>query len=445
MNSGTDRTRRLVRSAASTVVAKGVVFAVNMLYIPIVIGHLGASSFGVWMTISTTLTMLLVLDLGVANSLTNFISEAFAKSDPVHANRYMTTALTLMTGVAAALGLAAYVSWPHINWGRLFNIQPPLSEAEVSAAVAVAVVIFLVDLPARLAGKVLGAYQELTAANLFTLVGSLASLAVMLALVHEGAGLTGLVAGASGPVVLADVACTFWLLGTHKPWLRPRTAHLSRHSARRMLDLGGSLFILQVSGLLVFDSDNLIITHYLGPAAVAPYSTAWRLAACATAVHAGFFPVLWPAFSEALVRGELGWVRRMFWRIMAGTMTAAVIFAALCAVYGRWFIRVWATSAAVPSQSLMLLMCSWILLGTFMNNTVLILLAEGQIRLQAWLALGVGVLNIPLSIWWVRTVGSEGAIMGTLAAYLVVLVVPQTVLAWRLLGGAVRTRIQVEG
>jgi O-antigen/teichoic acid export membrane protein len=420
----------------STALSRGVIFAVNMLYVPIVIRHLGAGGFGVWMTVSTTLTMLLVLDLGVANSLTNFISEAFASGDQEHANRYMTTALTLMIGVAAGLGLIAYMGWPYINWGRLFNIQAPLSEAEVSAAVAVALVIFLVDLPARLAAKVLGGYQEVTTANLFALIGSLAGLAVMLLLVYEGAGLTGLVAGASGPVVLADIACTLWLLGTHKPWLRPRIAHLSHQAARRMLNLGGSLFILQIAGLLVFDSDNLIIAHYLGPAEVAPYSTAWRLAACATAVHAGFFPALWPAFSEAFARGDVAWVRRMFWRIMTGTMLAAAVFAALYAVGGRWAIRLWATQAAVPSQSLILLMCAWILLGTFMNNTVIILLAKGQIRLQAWLSLGMSVLNIPLAIWWVRSLGSEGAIMGTLAAYLMVLVVPQTVLTWRLVGGA---------
>jgi len=172
----------------STVVTKGVIFAVNMLYVPIVIRHLGAGGFGVWMTISTTLTMLLVLDLGGANSLTNFISEAFANGDQEHARRYMTTALTLMVGAAAGIGLAAYIGWPYINLGRLFNIQAPLAEAEVSAAVAVALVIFLVDLPARLAAKVLGGYQELTTANLFAMIGSLASLAVMPVLVYDGAG-----------------------------------------------------------------------------------------------------------------------------------------------------------------------------------------------------------------------------------------------------------------
>ena len=419
----------------STVVTKGVIFAVNILYVPIVIRHLGAGGFGVWMTISTTLTMLLVLDLGVANSLTNFISEAFAQGDQEHANRYMTTALTLMLGSAAGLGLAAYLSWPYINWGRLFNIQAPLTETEVGAAVALALVIFLVDLPARLAPKVLGGYQELTTANLFAMMGSLVSLAVMPVLAHEGAGLTGLVAGASGPVVLADIVCTLWLLGIHKPWLRPRITLLSHHAARRMLNLGGSLFILQIAGLLVFDSDNLIIAHYLGPAEVAPYSTAWRLASCATALHAAFFPALWPAFSEAFARGDVAWVRRTFWRIMAGTMIGAVVFSTACAVGGRWAIRVWATRAAVPGETLMLLMCVWVIISTFMNNTVTVLLARGEIRLLSWLALALGLLNLVLSISLVRYMGSAGVILGTILSYVIVVLVPQSVLAWRALYG----------
>jgi hypothetical protein len=48
--------------------------------------------------------MLLVLDLGVANSLTNFISEAYAKDDPQHASTYSTTALGATTLLRAAAG-----------------------------------------------------------------------------------------------------------------------------------------------------------------------------------------------------------------------------------------------------------------------------------------------------------------------------------------------------
>jgi O-antigen/teichoic acid export membrane protein len=431
--------------AGSTAVSKGVLFAVNLLYVPIVIRYLGVGSFGVWTTITTTLTMLLVLDLGVANSLTNFISDAYARGDHGHAGRYSTTAFGLMSCISCSLGLIAYLAWPYLDWESLFNVVPPMAVPDVADAVAVALAIFLVDLPARLGGKVLGGYQEFGGANLFAIIGSAISLVVTWVLARTGAGLPALVAGSTGPIVAADVLCTLWLLWVRKPWLRPRVAHLDRDAARRMLSLGGHLFLIQIAGLLVFDSDNLIIAHYLGPADVAPYNTTWRFAACATGLHALLFPALWPAFSEAMARGDSEWVRRTFWQVFRITMLAAVGFACGFAVFGRWIIRIWATAAAVPDERLLLLMCAWVLISTFMANTVVVLLARGALRLQAWLSLAVGVANVVLSIWLVQRIGSAGVILGTILSYVLILVGPQSVLAWRALHAAPRNGVMDRG
>jgi O-antigen/teichoic acid export membrane protein len=100
-------------------------------------------------------------------------------------------------------------------------------------------------------------------------------------------------------------------------------------------------------------------------------------------------------------------------------------------------IRVWATSAAVPGETLMLLMCIWVIVSTFMNNTVTVLLASGEIRLLSWLSLTVGLLNVGLSISLVKYIGAVGVILGTILSYVIVLLVPQSVLAWRTLYGNV--------
>jgi O-antigen/teichoic acid export membrane protein len=427
------RTLRLLTAVRSQVAAKGVLFLVNVVSIPLLIRYLGARDFGVWTIVTTTLTVLFALDFGVANSLTNFISEAYAREDPEHAGRYSTTALGITLTVAAAIGCGAWLSWPYIRWERVFGMTAAGDRELLSRAAAVALGLALMALPARLGAKILGGYQELNTANKFAVVGAVGNLAAILVLVQLHAPLPALIAGSYGAVVAADLTCLLWLIYLHKPWLRPKLSHLNRAVAGRMIRSGASLFMLQVAGLMVFDSDNLIISHYLGPAEVAPYSVTWQLVGYAAALHALLLPALWPAFSEALVRGDIAWVRRIFWRIMLITMGIATAAAAVYAILGRRIIALWASNAAVPNETLMLLMCAWVLISTFMNNTVSVLLAKGAIRLQSWLALGVGVLNIPLSIWLVQHLGSAGVILGTILAYLIVLVVPQTVLTWRVL------------
>jgi O-antigen/teichoic acid export membrane protein len=406
--------------------SKAVALAVSAISIPITIRYLGPENFGVWVTISTALTMLLVLDLGVANSLTNFISEAYARDDRDHASTYTTTALGVVFAVALLLGGIAWWIWPMLHWDRLFHLSSSSEAPIVSRAVAAALIIFLVGLPAGLAPKILGGYQELRAANLFIAIGSLLNLVSIIVLVRLHAGLVALVTASSAALVGANLLALIWIFFFHKPWLVPRLRHMQRSAARRMMQSGSEFFVLQIAGLIVFNSDNLVVTHYLGPAQVASYSVAWRLVGYAAIAQTLITPALWPAFSEAFSRGDLPWIRMTFRRTMVLTMGIAIAASVLFALAGRWIIRIWASRAAVPTEELLLLMCVWVLISTFMNNTATVLVAKGETRLQAWCSLAAAALNLALSVYWVQRIGAPGVILGTIVSYLIFLVGPQT-------------------
>lgn len=406
--------------------SKGFVLVVNAISIPITVRYLGAESFGVWVTISTTLSMLLVLDLGVANSLTNFISEAYANDDCERASTYSTTALAVMVTFALLLAGIAWWIWPALHWDRLFHLSSTTEVPIVGRSVAAALTIFLLGLPAGLAPKILGGYQELRSANLFTSLGCLCNLISIIVLVRLHAGLVALVTASSAALVGANLLCLVWIWCFHKPWLSPRLSHIKGVAARRMMKIGGEFFVLQIAGLVVFNSDNLVVTHYLGPAQVASYSVAWRLVGYAAVTQTLISPALWPAFSEAFARGDLAWVRSTFRRTMWVTMSIALGCSVVFAIAGRWIIQIWAGPATVPTEELMLLMCVWVLISTFMNNTATVLVAKGETRLQAWCSLAAAGLNLALSIYWVQRIGATGVILGTIVSYALVLIIPQT-------------------
>jgi len=431
------RTRRLLAGAFSTTLSKVVVLLTNVLTIPITIRYLGADNFGIWTTISTILSMLLVLDLGVANSLTNFISEAYAREDRTHASTYATTALSIMVIFAGLLGGVGWLIWPYLHWPSLFHLSGTTAEegSIVGHAVAAAFLVFLVGLPASLAPKILGGYQELRSASLFQAAGSVLNLISVLVLTRMHAGLVALVAASSSALVGMNLLCLLWIWIFRKPWLLPRFVHLNRGAARRMVQSGSEFFILQIAALVVFNSDNLVVTHYLGPRQVASYSVAWRLVSYAAVAQTLLAPALWPAFSEAFARGDMTWVRRTFRRIMVLTMTMSLCFSLIFALFGQTIIRIWASRSAVPEQNLLWTMCVWVLISTFMNNTSIVLVSKGDTRLQAWCSLAAAGVNLALSIYWVQRIGAVGVMLGTIVSYLLLLIVPQTWKVYQVLRG----------
>lgn len=427
------RTRRLLVGATSAILGKGAVLLTSVASIPIMVRYLGAEQFGVWMTISTAVSTLLILDLGIASALVNFISEAYAKDDREHASIYSTTAFGIMLVLALVLaGIACWI-WPHLNWVSMFHLTSTEEVPIVSHAWAAAVTVILLGMPASLAVKVLGGYQELHSANIFMASGSFSSLILIIVMVRYNAGLVALVATSSAAMVGANLLCLLWLWLFHKPWLFPRVAHLSRSAARAMVQSGAGFFVLQIAALLAFNTDNLIVTHYLGSAQVASYSVAWRLASFAYIGQSLVAPALWPAYSEAFSRNDLPWVRQTFRRTMWTTMVIALAYCLVIGFAGRWIILLWASRAAVPTEHLMLLMCAWVLLNTSMNNTATLLSGKGQTRLWAGTSLISAALNVGLSIYWVQRIGAEGVVLGTIVSYLLVLVLPQIWQCHRLL------------
>jgi O-antigen/teichoic acid export membrane protein len=335
-----------------------------------------------------------------------------------------------MVLVALALAVMGAAIWPFVHWNSLFHLKGEANERMISHAVAAAYAVFLVGLPAGLAARFLAGYQETKISNVFSAIGALANLTAVILIVRMHGGVVLMVAGSSGAMVATNLGCLAWLWFRHKPWLAPTFRRFHGRSVRPLLQSGSEFFILQLTALIVFNSDNFVIAHFLGPAQVTPYSVTWKLVGYAAALQIVITPALWPAYAEAYVRRDFQWMRRTLHYVMLSTMGVAATCCAVFIGWGRTIIRLWAGPAAVPSQTLIVLMCIWILISTFTANTATVLIATSETKLQAWLSVVAAAINLAASIWLVRTIGLPGVILGTILSYVFVLIVPQT---WKVL------------
>jgi O-antigen/teichoic acid export membrane protein len=64
---------------------------ITLFSLPLAVRYLGAERYGVWVTIATTAVWINLLDLGIANTLTNQISRAYALHDEHAAGRAFAT------------------------------------------------------------------------------------------------------------------------------------------------------------------------------------------------------------------------------------------------------------------------------------------------------------------------------------------------------------------
>ena len=107
---------------------RSVTSGVSLLTLPLAVRYLGAERYGVWATITTTAVWINLLDLGIANTLTNEISRAYALARQRSGRRYFTNALAL-TCARRRSGRAAASLWyfAMINWAGALQCRHKMS------------------------------------------------------------------------------------------------------------------------------------------------------------------------------------------------------------------------------------------------------------------------------------------------------------------------------
>jgi O-antigen/teichoic acid export membrane protein len=385
--------------------------------------YLGPERYGIWVTMISMLAWLSMVDLGIANGLTPALSEAFGKDRGDLAREYVATACWGLAAVAMLAGIVISILWAWIDWGRAFNIRGTELERQVATAMALAVGLFLANLPLSINQRIFLAYQEGATGNAWQLLNSVAGVAGIYVVTLTQGSLVYLVLGYSGAQLLVSLACTIWLFGWSKPQLRP-TVRPNLVEAKHVLSIGGLFFICQIASLIMFQKDNILITHYLGPAEAAPYSVTWQLFFYLNAVHVLLSPYLGPGFGEAMAKGDLQWMRKAFRGYMLATCAVAVPAVALLTWFHRPVLAAWVGPNLVPTPATVYWMAVWSLLLAILSPAVSLLVGVGRLRRYTFFNIVAALFSLIISIAIIRSIGVAGVVMASVISILALVVLP---------------------
>jgi O-antigen/teichoic acid export membrane protein len=419
---GSDVRRRrvvsIVQGLLTGVANRMVGVAVSLLSVPLTIGYLGSERYGVWTLISSLLAWLNLADLGIGNGLTNAIAGALGSERPDLVRAHVSTAFTVLTVASLIMGAAVAVFWPMIDWVHIFNVQTASAQNEIGPAMAASIAIFLLSFPLSVISRTFNASQNGKVANYWAAAGNVLSLVALVAVTRTHGGLLLLVLAVSGTGLAVQFVSGVWLFTNFKPEFSPRLNSIRRESAREIMTVGVQFFFIQLLALSIFQTDGLLIAHFLGAAQVPAFSLTRKLFEFTSLLQTIMFGYLWVAYAEAISRGDIDWVRKTFKRTLTlsigSTFSAVVplIFAA------QPFIKIWSRGAITPPFDLVLWMAAWSMINALCSPIGCLLAAASQMKTQLVYGTAVAVTNLSLSIFLIPRWGVSGAIGGTVLAYL---------------------------
>ena len=425
-----ERHRRVVLSALSSGLAWVTALATAFVIVPVVLHHLGSERYGVFATITAIAGLVGWADLGIGNGLISEVADADGREDRAAVARAVSTAFFTLLALAVVLAVVFAAIYPFVPWASVFNVGEQNAKG-VGAAVGAFAAGFLVALPLAVVQRAQIGIQETFVASAWQALGSVLGLVGIVVAVATGASLPYLVlAVAVAPAVAlaANGAQLFW---RRHPWLRPMVHRVDRVTARGLLRIGVMFFVLQLAMAGAYESDALVLAQILGPKAVTTYSVTMRLFLIVPALSGFVLTPLWPAYSEAISRGDTAWVRQTLRRAVKGCLVISISGAALLALLARPFIDLWA--GVRPPFLLIVAAAIWVVAMTFGAVLAAFLNGARVIRAQIVLALGLMVVNLGLSIAFTHWIGVSGVIWGSISAQLGWVAIVSTVVVPRLL------------
>lgn len=385
-----------------------------MALVPITIDYLGKLEYGIWLTLASILSWLINLDFGIGNGLRNKLAEALALNNLKLARVYVSTAY-MVFAIGILLALFAYlVVHGLLNWAELLKAPPEYFEM-LNILVLWIIVLFLVQFLLKLLTSVIHADQRPALNGALSLAVNFSTLVVVYILTKttsKSLMLFGLVSSIV-PIIVFAVA-SIYLFATQYKDIAPSFRFIDFKYSSDLVKLGMQFFIIQISSLVVFTTDNIIIAQLFGPEEVVVYNIAYKYFYMVPLVFNVALAPFWSAFTEAYVKKEYDWIKKsvkkliMIWAFLSFAAIIMVIFSNLA--YKLWV----GPDIKVPLvlsffTGLFTIIANWNNIFAYFINGV------GKVRLQLYSAVLVAVINIPLSVFFAKQlgIGIAGVIIAT--------------------------------
>lgn len=430
-----ERHRRIALTAGASVAAKGVGLLTMLIAIPLTASYLGNERFGLWLTISSIVTMLSFADLGIGNGLLSAIADANGRGDRAAARRYVSSAACLLLASGVVLMAAFAVAYPWIPWAAVYNLKSYQGVAEAGPVTLVLVLCFALSMPLGVVQRVQAGYQEGFGSSLWVCLGSVLSLGAIILAVRLKAGLPGLVLAMNGAPVLATLANWIVQFGWQRPWLRPSPDAVDRVAVRRVLRTGLLFLTLQLAIAIGYQSDNIVIAQVLGEDQVPQYAVPARLFTISPMLLGFLLAPLWPAYGEAIARADVAWVKRTLRRSLLIGALVNVPPSLILMAFGAPIVRMWVGEQAhiTPSLVLLLGLGCWSMLNSLAGPFAVLLNGANVVRFQVVCSVLMAATNLPISIYLAHKIGVSGVVWGTVLAQAAFVFLPISLYVPRLL------------
>jgi O-antigen/teichoic acid export membrane protein len=413
INSNSKRSTDIIKNILASFGVKGISIIIQLLLVPLTIGYVNPSQYGIWLTLSSIIAWFSFFDIGFGNGLRNRFAEARVSEDYKKAKAYISTTYICLAIIFSVIWVLFFLAHSMIEWDLILNAPSEMAKelAEVSIII---VSFFCLQIILKTINTILIADQKPAKSAFFDMLGQLLCLIIIFILTKFTSGsLTNLslVLGIC-PVVIMSLSSFFLFTGDYSKY-RPSIFLFDITIVKDILSLGSKFFYLQIAAVIIFQVTNIIITQVLNPTSVTIYNITWRYFGVIIMLSSIIFSPFWSAFTDAFKQNDYSWMRDSLKKL-----TKVAVFLSLGAgvmlMLSPFAYKLWIGDSVQIPFNLSVVMFLITVSSIFTSLQFQLLNGMGKLKVQL-IVVSIGILfNVPFSIILSKYIGIIGVVLPTL-------------------------------
>lgn len=385
----------------------------NIMYIPIALHYMGIERYGVWVVLMTMINYLTLANFGIPTAVTNLMSQSDSNIEKTALllKGFKILSLTCL-GVLFASLLSYYVVANYTNW--LLNLT-----VEIKISSIILIVFFILRIPFQIASAAFTANKKIFVGKIYDLLTIVLTFLSLLLAIYLKKNLIFL-ATTSGILLLMLNIVSFWnaLRILNFSYYEKRDISINN---KHIYKPGLALFAAGMGSLIIWNTDNIVISRFLGFEEVAIYSTAFRLFSFGYMSFNLIYGVLIPYYGQ--------FYKQKMWFKLESLFNFNIIiipFIAICVWLVGWLfakdiIYLWLGDYKLyAGPNLYFLLGAYGLVLSYVGVMFNLLTSLNLLRGLFYMTIAEAGINLIASILCARAFGSEGVAFGTLIASIAV-------------------------
>lgn len=407
---GNKRSLDIKKNIAASFLIKGINIAISIFIVPLTLVYVNPMQYGIWLTLSSILGWINFFDVGFGNGLRNKFAEAKALGNLNLAKIYVSTTYACLTIIFITIWLLFLIVCYFIDWSVILN-APPTMAVELSRLAIIVFSFFCLQIIFKTISTVIIADQKPALSAFIDMLGQLIALISLLIFTQNSHGSIlhlGIILGFSPLFIL--IIYTFLLYSRKYKDYAPSIDYVRFKYAKNIMSLGIKFFIIQIAIIVIYQTNNILISHIGIPTDVTIFNIALKYMGV---ILMGFTIIIspyWSAVTDAYTSGDYKWMKSSVKKLRVISYTI-ILFVIVLFFFSKYAYHLWignivqVPSAVTATIGIYTVLLCWVMLNTQILN------GTGKITLQL-ITYTIGMLlHLPVAFILGNKFGIVGVII----------------------------------